>query len=93
MQQSHFRYPIFLDLQQKPVVVIGAGAVGCRKIQSLLEAGAAVTVYEPNGSVGLQKLLQQYPVQLHWQPAFYEDQDLSGFFMIVAATWWRWLKK
>ena len=86
MKQSHFRYPVFLDLQHKPVVVIGAGLVGCRKIQSLLEAGAEVTVYEPNPSVGLQELLQKSPQQLHWQSTFYVDQDLSGFFMIIAAT-------
>lgn len=86
MKQSTFRYPIFLDLQQKPVVVIGAGSVGCRKIQSLLEAGAQVTVYEPSHSLTLQKLLKQYPQQLQWLPQFYEDQDLHGFLMIVAAT-------
>jgi len=32
-------YPLFLDLNGKPVVVVGAGKVGLRKTKALLEAG------------------------------------------------------
>ena len=37
-------YPIFLDLKDRPVLVVGAGKVGLRKTRALLEAGARVTV-------------------------------------------------
>jgi uroporphyrin-III C-methyltransferase/precorrin-2 dehydrogenase/sirohydrochlorin ferrochelatase len=37
-------YPIFLDLQQRPVLVVGGGAVALRKVRALLESGAKVTV-------------------------------------------------
>ena len=40
-------YPIFLDLQGKPVLVAGAGKVALRKTTGLLEAGARVTVVAP----------------------------------------------
>jgi siroheme synthase-like protein len=37
-------YPIFLDLEAQPVLVVGAGAVALRKVRALLEAGAKVTI-------------------------------------------------
>jgi len=38
------RYPIFLELKGRRVVLIGAGAVALRKAQSLLAAGARLVV-------------------------------------------------
>ena len=35
-------YPIALNLEGKPVLIIGAGGVGERKIMSLLDAGADI---------------------------------------------------
>jgi siroheme synthase-like protein len=46
MSQTPF-YPIFLDLQDQPVLVVGAGAVALRKVHGLLEARAQVTVISP----------------------------------------------
>src|SRR5947209_3662601 len=40
-------YPIFLDLKDRPVLVVGAGTVALRKTRGLLEAGARVTVVAP----------------------------------------------
>jgi uroporphyrin-III C-methyltransferase / precorrin-2 dehydrogenase / sirohydrochlorin ferrochelatase len=47
------RYPLFLDLRGRRVVVIGAGAVGSRRANGLLEAGAQVTVVDPDPSADL----------------------------------------
>lgn len=40
-------YPLFLDLVQRPVLVVGGGAVGLRKARSLVESAARVTVVSP----------------------------------------------
>src|SRR6516225_4305533 len=40
-------YPIFLDIRDRPVLVVGAGKVGLRKAKGLIEAGAKVTVVAP----------------------------------------------
>lgn len=40
-------YPVFLDLRGREVLVVGAGKVALRKVQGLVEAGAAVTVVSP----------------------------------------------
>ncbi len=41
-------YPIFLNLKGCPVVMIGGGAVAERKVKTLLNAGAEVTVISPS---------------------------------------------
>ena len=41
-------YPLFLDLGNKPVLVVGAGAVGAGKALALAAAGAVVTVVAPH---------------------------------------------
>ena len=40
-------YPAMLRLAGRPVLVVGAGPVAVRKVESLLESGAAVTVVAP----------------------------------------------
>ena len=40
-------YPVFLHLKQVPCLVVGAGAVAQRRIFSLLEQEADVTVLAP----------------------------------------------
>ena len=40
-------FPVFLDLNNKAVLVVGGGEVACRKVDMLLRAGANVTVVSP----------------------------------------------
>ena len=40
-------YPVFLDLRNRPVVVVGGGRVAARKVAGLVEAGARVRVIAP----------------------------------------------
>ena len=52
-------YPLFLDLTDRPCVVVGGGKVAERKVGSLIDAGAQVTVISPKLSVALTKLFAQ----------------------------------
>ncbi|HEU4663612.1 MAG TPA: siroheme synthase CysG [Dokdonella sp.] len=49
-------YPIFADLRQRAVLVVGGGAVAARKVDGLLRAGARVTVGAPALEPGLAAL-------------------------------------
>jgi siroheme synthase (precorrin-2 oxidase/ferrochelatase) len=49
-------YPLFLDLVQRPVLVVGGGAVGLRKARSLVESAARVTVVSPQFNPGFDEL-------------------------------------
>jgi precorrin-2 dehydrogenase/sirohydrochlorin ferrochelatase len=75
---------MMVHIKNKPVVVVGGGNVATRKVGTLLEAGASVTVISPTitdelrGWVDAQKLT--------WKPRQFEPQDVQEAFMIIAAT-------
>ena len=73
-------YPIFIDLSAKPVIVIGAGKVGMRKIGALVEAGARVTVVSPEALGDLSG------AAVDWKRRQYLRGDLQGAFLAYAAT-------
>src|SRR4051812_41844237 len=73
-------YPIFLDLQDRPVLVVGAGPVALRKTRGLLEAGARVTVVAPDALPEFADL----PVRLIRRP--FRAADLAGAVLVFAAT-------
>jgi siroheme synthase-like protein len=49
-------YPLFVDLEQKPVLIVGGGAVALRKARGLCESGAAVTVVSPRFCEAFEEL-------------------------------------
>ena len=65
-------------------VVIGGGAVGERKVRTLLEAGARVKVITPEATPRLQKLAEQDRIELHVR--LYERGDLKGAAVVIAST-------
>jgi len=81
MLPSNFKhYPIFLDLKDRPVLVVGAGKVALRKTRGLLDAGAKVTVVAPDWEPEFDSL----PVRL--VPRSFRASDLAGAMLVFAAT-------
>lgn len=77
-------YPVYLDLRERPCVIVGGGQVAERKALSLLEAGADVTVVSPSLTPKLQELSLSGKI-VHRSKKF-EDQDLAGAHLVIAAT-------
>jgi precorrin-2 dehydrogenase/sirohydrochlorin ferrochelatase len=77
-------YPAYLDLRGRPCVVIGGGEVAARKVASLLEAGAQVTVVSPTLAGALRKLVDSRGIVHHPRP--YRRGDLAGAWLACAAT-------
>src|SRR5262249_30992294 len=73
-------YPIFLDLKDRPVLVVGAGKVALRKARGLLESGARVTVVAPEW----EQEFEEMPVRL--VPRRFRASDLAGCVLVFAAT-------
>ena len=73
-------YPIFLDLKDRPVLVVGAGKVALRKTRALLEAGARVTVVAPEWEPEFETL----PVKLVARR--FRANDLGDAVLAFAAT-------
>lgn len=77
-------FPICLDLSGKVCIVIGGGQVAERKIRSLLECGAIITVVSPELTAGIASLVAGGSINLLQRP--YQDGDLQGSFLTIAAT-------
>jgi siroheme synthase-like protein len=73
-------YPIFLDLKDRPVLVVGAGKIALRKTRGLLEAGARVTVVAPEAEPEFESL----PVRRVARR--FRASDLTGVMLVFAAT-------
>ncbi|MFL5799688.1 MAG: bifunctional precorrin-2 dehydrogenase/sirohydrochlorin ferrochelatase [Actinomycetota bacterium] len=78
-----FGYPVFLELQGRLAVVIGEDAVRAGRVESLLEAGARVTVVAAGPGERLDSL-EARGVAVHRRE--YEPGDLAGTFLCVAAS-------
>ena len=76
-------YPLFMDLDGRDCLVVGAGAVAARKARSLLECGARVTVVGETPAAAF-RALERRGVQLV-QRRFRSD-DVGRQVLVIAAT-------
>ncbi|MFZ4453359.1 precorrin-2 dehydrogenase/sirohydrochlorin ferrochelatase family protein [Salibacterium aidingense] len=79
-----FNFPLFLDLKDKPVVVIGGGKVACRKIKKLVLAYADIVVVAPKIHEDLKYLYDNG--EIHWIKDVCRSDYLSTAFLIVSAS-------
>jgi siroheme synthase-like protein len=77
-------YPAILMLDGRLGVVIGGGAVGERKVRTLLDAGAKVRVITPVATPRLQKLADEGRIELSVRP--YRRGDIKGAAVVIAST-------
>jgi uroporphyrin-III C-methyltransferase/precorrin-2 dehydrogenase/sirohydrochlorin ferrochelatase len=73
-------FPLFLKLDGRDVLVVGAGAIAERKVGSLVEAGARVRLVAPE----LRRLAEAGAIT--WTQRTFEDADLEDAWLVVAAT-------
>lgn len=78
------KYPIFLELSGRRVVLIGGGAVAIRKAQVLLDAGARLVVVAEQTSDALTALCTQHKAELIRSK--YSKQYIAEAILVVAAT-------
>lgn len=77
-------FPIFLKIAARPCLVIGAGNLAESKIDSLRAAHAEVTVIAPVASARIADLAAGGEIE--WKQREYVAGDLTGYFLVVAAT-------
>jgi len=77
-------YPVNLDIQNRRCLVVGGGSVGTRKVITLLECGAAVTVVSPIITEKLAELADSSSIEL--KKRHYHTSDIDGMFLIIGAT-------
>ena len=77
-------YPVFLDLRNRRVLVVGGGNIAERKVDSLLEAGASVVVVSPNVAPALNDLAARRRIEVFTRT--FADTDLDGVDLAISAT-------
>ena len=77
-------YPIHLDIKNRDCLIVGGGVVATRKVSTLIECGARVTVVSPDPTPELTKLASEGSVTL--KKRAYRKDDLTGMFLVIGAT-------
>jgi len=77
-------YPVGLDIKGRACLVVGGGQVGTRKVKTLLQCGAAVTVVSPRATQTLADLAGQG--RITWKKRAYRASDQQGAFLVIGAT-------
>jgi precorrin-2 dehydrogenase/sirohydrochlorin ferrochelatase len=76
--------PLFLKLEGRPVLVVGAGPVAEGKVGALLGARARVRLVAPDATPALQRLASEG--SLEWRARRFEEADADGVWLVFAAT-------
>jgi len=77
-------FPVFLDLEDIRVLVVGAGQVAARKIGGLIDASAAVTVVAPKISPDVEQRAAKGEITVI--RGKYQSDMLDGMSLVFAAS-------
>ncbi|MDO9566862.1 MAG: bifunctional precorrin-2 dehydrogenase/sirohydrochlorin ferrochelatase [Candidatus Desulfaltia sp.] len=77
-------YPVNLDILNRKCLVVGGGSVGTRKILTLLNCGAKVTLISPDATEKLQELAGNDLIS--WEKRSYLASDLDTMFLVIGAS-------
>lgn len=76
--------PLFVELKNRPVLVIGGGNIAARKIALLLRAGASVQVVAERLAPELQAWVTRS--QVNWLAHHFAVEQLDHAMLVIAAT-------
>ena len=77
-------FPMFIKLEGRQVLVVGAGSVGESKTSGLLETGARIRVVSREASEAIRDWAREGKLELEVRP--FVSTDLDGAFLAVVAT-------
>ncbi|MET0909770.1 MAG: bifunctional precorrin-2 dehydrogenase/sirohydrochlorin ferrochelatase [Ilumatobacteraceae bacterium] len=81
MTAPRFAYPVFLDLHDVPVLVVGGGPIGARKVAGLHACGASVRLVAADVSDAVDRA---QCAEVRERP--FADDDLDGVRLVITAT-------
>lgn len=77
-------YPIFLEVQAKPVLLVGGGHVALEKIGRLVDSGAEVTVVAPDLLPEVRAFVEAG--RARWLRRAFEPGDTEGAYLVMIAS-------
>lgn len=78
------RFPVFIDVKNKKIIIIGGGNIAARRAEVLLTFGAQVTVISPELCGKTRELFGRGNIS--WNKKKYENGDVEGAALVVCAT-------
>ena len=77
-------YPIYIDIEDRDVLIVGGGTVCARKAETMMKYGARVTIVSPEVTEEIDRWEREGKITVHRKP--YEEADLEGRSMVIAST-------
>lgn len=77
-------YPIYLDIENRDVLIIGGGNVCARKAETMMKYGARVTVVSPEFTEEIEGWAREGCLALRRK--LYDESDLDGANLVIAST-------
>jgi precorrin-2 dehydrogenase len=77
-------FPLFLKLEGRRCLVVGAAEIGEPKIAGLLGTAGIVDVVAPHATEKVEGWAQQR--KIHWFKRKFHDSDLDGCLLVIVAT-------
>lgn len=77
-------FPLFVDISDKKIVVVGAGKIAARRVKTLVDFGAAIVVVAPQISQELEQMEQEHKITIIRRE--YQREDIYDAWMVLATT-------
>lgn len=77
-------FPIYLNMNEKPCLIIGGGKVARRKIEDLLDYGLIIKVVSPQVEEKIATWAGEGIISLQQRP--FQEDDLDGAYIVFTAT-------
>src|SRR5436305_483388 len=77
-------YPIFIDVEDHVVIIIGGGEVCARKAETMMRYGAKVTIVSPEFTPEIEQWAADGKLALRRKR--YSSDDLDGASIVIAST-------
>jgi precorrin-2 dehydrogenase / sirohydrochlorin ferrochelatase len=77
-------FPLFLKLEGRHCLIVGAGSIAEGKIEGLLDTGANLQVVAPEATEKIREWARSTKLRWHRRP--FQPSDLDNMFLVVAST-------
>ncbi len=77
-------FPMFMDMKNLKVLVIGAGTIATEKLEKLIDFTTEITVIALRVEAEAHSLIEEY--QLTLEQRAYKTGDIEGFDVVIVAT-------
>ncbi len=80
-------FPLFVSLEEKRILLVGAGHIAARRAEVLLSFGARLNIVSPECSKEMEELCKNATLEkLVYQKRCFETRDLEQMDIVLAAT-------